>query len=165
MTDCRRSQANKRPSLMTRLLLRMSVGRCVDGLWIGCYDNDHSEASLRRVEEALHLIKTYDRRRYERLIRDLKRVWVVVIIGGVAQFDHSIWACMTRDMFLMKQSLRRKLPPQSFMKQPTPDCGTAASDIKKKSVLGWKKCASAANGRLQPSFRTESKSTNWRTAN
>jgi hypothetical protein len=94
MTDCRRSQANKRPSLMTRLLLRMSVGRCVDGLWIGCYDNDHSEASLRRVEEALHLIKTYDRRRYERLIRDLKRVWVVVIIGGVAQFDHSIWACM-----------------------------------------------------------------------
>jgi hypothetical protein len=94
MADFQKNQKNERPSLLTRLFLRWSVSGCVDGLWIGCYDHDHSEVSLRRVEEALHLIKTYDRLRYERLLRDLERVWVLPIVGGVAQFDRSMWACV-----------------------------------------------------------------------
>jgi hypothetical protein len=93
MTDCRKKPKTKRPTFMTRLELRRSVSRRVDGLWIGSIE-DKPEAGLRRVEEALHLIKSYDRRRYDRLIRDLERVWVRLIPGGLAQFDSSIWACL-----------------------------------------------------------------------
>jgi hypothetical protein len=78
---------------LQRLMLFTSASRRIDGLWVGCFDND-SASSLDRVEEALSLIKKYDRRRYDRLIRDLERVWVQLIPGGIAHFDSSIWACV-----------------------------------------------------------------------
>jgi len=79
--------------LLEKLMLSCSASRRIDGLWVGCFDRD-SAASLNRVEEALGLIKTYDRRRYDRLIRDLQCVWVLVIPGGIAKFDSSLWACV-----------------------------------------------------------------------
>ncbi len=78
---------------LKRLMLFFSASRRIDGLWIGCFDSN-SKTKLNRVEEALSLIKRYDRRRYDRLIRDLERVWVLVIPGGIAHFDSSIWACV-----------------------------------------------------------------------
>jgi hypothetical protein len=64
-----------RPDLVTRLMLRWSLSRQVDGLWIGSFDDkEAAEADLDRVEAALHLIKTYDPQRYRRLLRDLDRV-------------------------------------------------------------------------------------------
>jgi hypothetical protein len=85
---------DRRPSLLTRHLLWLSVTRQIDGLWIGCYDKENAEASLNRVEDALRLIKAYDPRRYRRLLRDLERIWVAVIVGGIAHFDASIWTCV-----------------------------------------------------------------------
>lgn len=79
--------------LVTNLMLWTSTSRRIDGLWVGCFDND-STASLDRVAQALDIIKTYDRRRYDCLIRDLDRVWVLIIPGGIAHFDYSIWACV-----------------------------------------------------------------------
>lgn len=79
--------------LLEKLMLCTSASRRIDGLWVGCFDND-SAASLDRVAQALDLIKTCDRRRYDRLIRDLERVWVLIIPGGIAHFDYSIWACV-----------------------------------------------------------------------
>jgi hypothetical protein len=81
-----------RPDLADRLALRFSTSRYVDGLWIGAWE-DEPESILRRIEEALSLIKRYDRVRYERLIRDLKRVWVVVLPGDLANFDYKIRTC------------------------------------------------------------------------
>lgn len=74
-------------------MLGWSVSKRIDGLWVGCFD-DKPEPRLQRVEEALNLIKTYDRGRYERIIRDLERIWVLVIPGKIAAFDSSIWACL-----------------------------------------------------------------------
>jgi hypothetical protein len=74
-------------------MLRWSVGRRTDGLWIGSFESDPAP-SLQRLEEALNLIKTYDPLRYKRVIRDLERIWVTVIAGGLAHFDQSIWACV-----------------------------------------------------------------------
>jgi hypothetical protein len=62
-------------------MLSISRSRCVDGLWIGSSGQKHSELVLGRVEEALGLVKTYDRVRYNRLIRDLERVLVTVLLG------------------------------------------------------------------------------------
>jgi hypothetical protein len=86
------------------MLLRHSVGRHVDGLWIGVWAPDASEFVLRRVEEALGLIKIYDRVRYDRLIRDLERVWVTPISGSSACFDHSIGACELDPRFVLAET-------------------------------------------------------------
>ena len=62
-------------SFADRVMLRLSAGRLVDGLWIGTFESE-AEPILRRVEELLRLIKTYDRHRYNRIVGDLERVWV-----------------------------------------------------------------------------------------
>jgi hypothetical protein len=94
---------NTRPSLFTRLMLRSSVNRRVDGLWVGSFESD-PEPSLRRVEQALNLIKTYDPIRYRRLIQDLERIWVFIIAEGRAAFDGAIWACMLDPRFVLDEA-------------------------------------------------------------
>jgi hypothetical protein len=91
MKHARDSRAD-RPDLADRLALRFSTSRYVDGLWIGTWE-DEPEPILRRIEQALALIKRYDRVRYDRLIRDLKRVWVVVLPTGLANFESKIHTC------------------------------------------------------------------------
>jgi hypothetical protein len=59
---------------------------------------------LRRVEEALCLIKTYDRLRYDRLIRDLERVWVRVIPDSVGCFNESLDACELDTRFVLAET-------------------------------------------------------------
>jgi hypothetical protein len=81
-----------RPDLADRLALRFSTSRYVDGLWIGTLESE-PEPILRRIEEALSLIKRYDRLRYDRLIRDLERVWVLVLLTDLANFDYKIYTC------------------------------------------------------------------------
>jgi hypothetical protein len=45
------------------------------------------------VEQALSLIKQFDRRRYNRLIRDLERIWVNPLAWSIAAFEASLNAC------------------------------------------------------------------------
>jgi hypothetical protein len=52
-----------------------------------------AETILRRVEEALFLIKTYDRRRYDRQRRDLERVWIRVLVGALGSYNQRLRAC------------------------------------------------------------------------
>src|SRR5579863_17311 len=75
----------RRPRLLDRLELRFSKSRRVDGLWVGVASFG-PEPILHRVEEALRLIQTYDQRRYNRLIRDLERVWVRDIPGAIGNY-------------------------------------------------------------------------------
>jgi len=103
MTDRRKKHQDKRPHFMTRFMLRWSVGRRIDGLWVGSFE-DKPEPGLRRAEEALSVIKTYDRRLYQRLIRDLERIWVQVTPGGLAHFDSSIWACVLDPRYVLDET-------------------------------------------------------------
>jgi hypothetical protein len=60
---------------------------------------------LRRVEEALRLIQKYDRLRYDRLIRDLERVWVRDLPGALGTFNQSLHVCsLDREFVLAERS-------------------------------------------------------------
>jgi hypothetical protein len=88
--------------LLDRIERRWATSRSVDGLWTGTCESE-AEPLLRRVEEALTLIKAYDRRRYNRLLRDVERIWVRDDLGPdrVAQFDPALWACELDDWLVL----------------------------------------------------------------
>jgi hypothetical protein len=88
--------------LVDRLELRFSKSRRVDGLWVGVASFE-PEPILRRVEEALRLIQTYDQLRYDRLISDLERVWVRDIPGAIGNFNKSMRACTLDREFVVAE--------------------------------------------------------------
>lgn len=98
MTPHRNSSRDRRATFVERVLLWMSSGKHIDGLWVGAEAD--AELALPRVEEALGLIKTHDRRRYDRIARDLSRVWVRLLTTGVAQFNPPLRACMLDERFV-----------------------------------------------------------------
>lgn len=93
----------QRHRLVDRLELRLSTGRRVDGLWVGVAIGSERELILRRVEEALRLIQKYDRLRYDRLVRDLERVWVRDIPGTRGSFDQPLRACSLDRVFVLAE--------------------------------------------------------------
>jgi hypothetical protein len=104
MRQRRGAPPKKRPLLSERVLLRLSDSRRVDGLWIGSGAQNESEPYLRCVEEALRLIKVYDRVRYNHLIRDLERVWVRPLPGICGRFNYSLSACELDPRFLLAET-------------------------------------------------------------
>jgi hypothetical protein len=99
----RTGPAKPRVSLEDRFLLVFSrERRRVDGLWIGGLEGKSSPA-WPRVEAALRLIKTYDRIRYDRLIRDLDRIWVKMLPASIANFNHSLNACQLDERFVLDE--------------------------------------------------------------
>jgi hypothetical protein len=82
-----------RPRFIDRVALRLSSGKHVDGLWVGVAFATEPEPILRRVEEALLVIERHDPLRYERLVRDLERIWVRDLPGAVGTFDRAFQAC------------------------------------------------------------------------
>jgi hypothetical protein len=88
-----------------RLMLRFSVSATVDGLWIGALEGKkEGEPLLRRVSEALQLIKTYDPLRYKRVLRELERIWVCVLLGNVACYVASRKGCDIDPRFVLSYS-------------------------------------------------------------
>jgi hypothetical protein len=94
----------QRPTLSDRLELRFSNGRQVDGLWVGVSLDSEPEPVVHRVEEALGLIKTYDRRQYDRLAQDLDRVWVRDLPGALGKFNASLRACELDRRFVLAET-------------------------------------------------------------
>ena len=91
----------RRPArFIDRVEIWFSIHKCVDGLWIGTWEKD-PDAVLRRVEEALGVIKLYDRLRYNRITRDLERVWVRTLFGNDAQYSHAMRACQLDVRFVV----------------------------------------------------------------
>lgn len=70
-----------KPSLGDRVLLRHAETRAFDGLSLAVSEGD-AALIFPRLEEALSQIKSYDRRRYDRLRRDLTHIWVRVLPGA-----------------------------------------------------------------------------------
>jgi hypothetical protein len=108
----------ERPRLVDRLELRLSRGRRVDGLWIGIASFD-PEPILRRVEEALHLIRAHDQLRYNRLKRDLERVWVRDIVGAIGSFNKSMRACTLDREFVVAEGLCPELIAATIVHEAT----------------------------------------------
>jgi hypothetical protein len=87
-----------------RVLLWLSTGKHVDGLWMGCDSQDNAEEALRRVERALQIIKVHDPRRHDRIIRDLDRVWVRLVPGYLAEFNSKLRACVLDERFVLAET-------------------------------------------------------------
>jgi hypothetical protein len=96
-----------RASLVDRLELWLSEGRVVDGLWVGTggTGESQSEEILHRVEQALFQIKTHDLRRYNRLRRDLARIWVRLQGGDRGCYNSAVRACELDPRFVLRPSV------------------------------------------------------------
>jgi hypothetical protein len=102
MARKRRSAEIGRATVVERVLLWISSCKVIDGLWVGTEAD--AERVLPRVELALGLIKTHDRGRYDRMGRDLERIWVRLLTSGAAQFSPRLWACMLDERFVVADS-------------------------------------------------------------
>jgi hypothetical protein len=100
-------------------MLWLSSGRRVDGVWVGTYFQSNAEQVVRRVEEALRLVKTYDQRRYKRLISDLDRVWVRLVIGGLGKYTHSLRACELDERFVLAETSSPELIAATIVHEAT----------------------------------------------
>ena len=97
-----------RPRLSVRIMLHFSANRSLDGLWIGTWETE-AEPILQRVEKALLLIKRYDRIHYDRLLRDLQRVWVLLLPSSIASFEHRIYRCEIDTRFCLAETTTSEL--------------------------------------------------------
>jgi hypothetical protein len=88
-------------TLRSKFLLAVSKALVIDGLWVGSVERD--SVLFQRISEALALIKTRDRRRYSRLLRDLKKIWIRLLPGDVARFEPSLSACEIDTRFVRDQ--------------------------------------------------------------
>jgi hypothetical protein len=93
----RQKPSKDRPSLIDRIQLAASYGRQVDGIWIGSY---FAPEHLSRVERALLLVKQHSPLHYSRIIRDLERIWIFLLPSGLAEYKHSLKACVLDKRFV-----------------------------------------------------------------
>ena len=96
----RRDLQDRRPAAIDRLDLWFSTGRNIDGLWIGTME-DKPRPGLRRVEEALQLIKSHHSLHYSRVINNLERIWVRLLPGDLAHYERSLKACLFDERYLL----------------------------------------------------------------
>ena len=107
-----------RPRLFDRIMLRLSKSRYLDGLWIGTWEME-AEPILRRIEQALLLIKRYDRIRYDRLLRDLQRVWVLLLPSSIAIFEYKIYTCEIDTRYCLAETTTPELLAAAIVHEAT----------------------------------------------
>jgi hypothetical protein len=107
-----RHRPQSRARLADRIALYSSKSRSIDGLWIGAFTTGEAEPSLRRVDEALNVIKRYDPLQYMRVIRNLDRVWVTLEPISRACFRRSINACVLDERYVLAATTT----PEMFVK-------------------------------------------------
>jgi len=113
---------NLRSSQRWTDLLGMSFSRFFDGLRIEVFAADREadhEAALRRVEEALTLIKTHDPLRYNRLIHDLERVRVRLLMASWGTYSISLKSCDLDDRFVTDESISLKQIASTIVHEAT----------------------------------------------
>jgi hypothetical protein len=86
-----------------RLMLWLSRSRNVDGLWVGSIEGQ-PWLGLRRVEDALALIKQHDPLNYSRICRNLERIWVDILPDAIAHYDRSLNACVFDQRFVLAET-------------------------------------------------------------
>jgi len=86
-----------------RLAFWLSTSRQVDGLWVGTTEGK-PQPGLRRVEDALRLIKHHDPLHYSRVIHNLGRIWVHLLPSAVACYKGSLKACVLDVRFVLLET-------------------------------------------------------------
>jgi hypothetical protein len=94
---------NRKPDAADRLDLWLSTGKAFDGLWVGTTEGK-PQPGVRRIEDALRLIKHHDPLHYSRVIHNLERVWVRLLPGARACYDGSLGACMLDLRFVLPET-------------------------------------------------------------
>ena len=89
-----------KPAAIDRLALWFSTSRNIDGLWVGTTESK-PHPGLRRVEDALRLIKHHNPLHYSRVIHNLDRVWVRLLPNALACYDRSFKACVLDERFVL----------------------------------------------------------------
>lgn len=92
------------PTFIDRCLLRLSVKRKVDGLWLGVLNFGEPDVVLESIEDGLALIKARDPLRYGRIQRDLDGVWARLLPGCLGNFNASIRACELDRNFILENA-------------------------------------------------------------
>jgi hypothetical protein len=87
----KRPSTISRPTIFDKLLLAASTSRYVDGIWVGSY---RRPSDLRRVDDALLLIKQWSPLHYSRVRRDLARIWIYITPGARAHYSARLDACV-----------------------------------------------------------------------
>jgi hypothetical protein len=98
------TKPDRKPTRVDRLYLWWSKGRKIDGLWVGTTEAKPFPA-LRRVEEALQLIKRHDPLNYSRVIHNLDRVWVQLIPSAEAHYERSLNACILDERYVLDETM------------------------------------------------------------
>jgi hypothetical protein len=94
---------DRKPSRVERIELWLSRGREADGLWVGTREAEPHPA-LRRVEEALQLIKRHDTLHYSRVLHNLERAWVHLHPSALAHYNSSLNACVFDERFVLAET-------------------------------------------------------------
>ena len=90
-------------------------------MWIGIggHSQGQDERLLARVEEALLLIKRYDRLRYDRLSRNVRRVWVHTLPYGLGTYNEAIAACELDARFVLDDTTSPELIAATIVHEAT----------------------------------------------
>src|ERR1700682_3167663 len=94
---------DRKPAAVDRLNFWLSTSRQVDGLWVGTTESK-PQPGLRRVEEALRLIKHHDSLHYSRVLHNLERIWVHLLPNALACYDGSKKACVLDERFVLLET-------------------------------------------------------------
>jgi hypothetical protein len=114
-----RKKERYRPRLGDLIILRVfSRGEYVDGLWVGI-DDPKREPVAERLRAALVLIKTYDPLRYNRLTRDLKRIWATPLHGPRACFYYRLDACVLNPRYVLDEAMTPELLASTIVHEAT----------------------------------------------
>jgi hypothetical protein len=94
---------DRKSTRVEKIQLWLSTSRDFDGLWVGTREAEPHPA-LRRVEDALRLIKDHDTLHYSRVIRNLERVWVHLHPSALAHYNSSLNACVFDERFVLAEA-------------------------------------------------------------
>jgi len=100
-------------------MLWLSSGKRIDGLWVGTYFQTNAEPVMRRIEEALRLIKVHDPRRYDRLRKDLTRIWVRLVPGALARYVPVLETCEVDERFVLAETSSPELIAAAIVHEAT----------------------------------------------
>lgn len=98
MSKKRHRPSQARPRFVDKIKLAMSIGRHVDGIWIGSWRGRPED--LTRVEDALRLVKQHSPLDYARITRELERIWVDLVFYGLGEYRHSLKACVLDERYV-----------------------------------------------------------------
>jgi hypothetical protein len=93
----------RKPDVVDRLGLWFSTSRNIDGLWVGAWESK-PHPGLRRIEDALQLIKQHDSLHYSRVIHNLERIWMHLVPTANATYEGSLKACVLDERFVLLET-------------------------------------------------------------